>query len=54
VIHAIAELAAQDGETGDRIKAVFRDLLRESGQRAERTAEFEETTVSGMLHSPAG
>ena len=50
-IRAMAQLAAQDGETAEseRVHAVFRELLHEFGQQADSTADFREDTDGGML-----
>ena len=51
VIRAMAQLAAQDGETAapDHVQAVFRDLLCEFRQQADCTAEFAAETDGSML-----
>jgi hypothetical protein len=51
VIRAMAQLAAQDGETAapDHVQAVFRDLLCEFRQQADCTAGFAAETGGSML-----
>ncbi len=51
VIRAMAQLAAQDGETStsEHVQAVFRDLLCEFRQQADCTAEFAAETDGSML-----